>query len=157
MYVQKNFVLSSSRLGRPDRKPDMAAASPTAEQECHHRIANSLQLLMASVSAESKSLTDPAALVASAIGMIVSECMINAVKYAYPSGHSGEIRLSGRIAWCGVLGLCVEDDGCGIGDRKASSGLGMDLLKTMAACIDGVMHWQDARPGTRILLAVPLG
>ncbi|MBC6982588.1 CHASE domain-containing protein [Caulobacter sp. 17J80-11] len=68
------------------------------------------------------------------VGVAVAELVTNAAKYAYPDGRPGEIRV--RLEPHGPrLEVCVEDDGVGMapGAKPAGSGLGMKVVRAMAA------------------------
>ncbi len=92
------------------------------------------------------------------IGVIVTELVINAMKYAYPSG-SGPVRVkleAGEAEHCHRL--VVEDDGVGKSDAgekrpgPASSGIGRTIIKAMASKLDTVVTYDDAETGTRAVM-----
>jgi len=91
---------------------------------------------------------------ATAIGIIVAEAVTNACKYAYPAAAPGDVRIELRAAGDGAYRLAVEDRGTGIGGR-ASDGLGMQIIGMMSDRIGASHAWEDARPGTRFVLAGP--
>lgn len=88
-----------------------------------------------------------------ALGVIVTELITNAMKYAYPEGP-GEIRVALRNGG-DRASLCVEDDGIGYnpGARPKGSGLGTRLLQAMATNLGAniVAESLDTRErGTRV-------
>jgi two-component sensor histidine kinase len=89
-----------------------------------------------------------------AVGVIVSELVTNAFKYAYPAGASGEIRI--RL-WDGdnTVSLAVEDDGAGwTGSGPIQgSGLGMRIIKAMAASLQAQLVYEERPAGTRAVLS----
>jgi two-component sensor histidine kinase len=90
------------------------------------------------------------------LGVIVTELVTNAFKYAYPKGVEGEVRV--RLARAGAtLALSVEDDGVGMSDDAAprGTGLGQKIVRTMAATIQSRIERDADHPGTRIVLAFP--
>lgn len=91
---------------------------------------------------------------AAAIGLIASEAIMNACKHAYPPHAPGEVRIDLHRAGPHALYLGVEDDGAG--RRVASGGFGSRLVATLASRIGAATIWEDAHPGTRFVLAVPL-
>lgn len=94
---------------------------------------------------------------AGAMGLIVSECVLNACKYAYPAQGPGEVRIELRLAGPHALRLSVEDDGIGQSQGGGGSGgFGTQLMEALAARIDATLVRENLRPGTRIVLAVPL-
>ncbi len=92
---------------------------------------------------------------ATAIGMIVSELVSNALKYAYPPDAPGPVRVMLRaLPFRGYL-IEVADRGCGLpGGSPRADGLGSQLVRLLARRIGGELRYLDATPGTRCLLSV---
>ena len=91
------------------------------------------------------------------LGMLVTELVTNAYKYAYPGCVAGEIRVSLTREGGEVL-LAVEDDGVGWrGEGPArGSGLGMRIISAMAANLGSAVTFEAERPrGTRATLRFP--
>ncbi len=86
-----------------------------------------------------------------ACGLIVNELVTNALKYAYPEGRGGVIRVSLRVRTGGELVLTVADDGPGLGDARAGAAptLGMSLVKTLARQLRGRVE-VDGAHGTEV-------
>jgi two-component sensor histidine kinase len=96
---------------------------------------------------------------AAAIGLIASECVLNACKYAYPAKAPGEVRVALTLASAHALRLTVEDDGVGggeVGRRDSQAGFGTRLIAMLADRIGAAVVREQGYPGTRIVLAVPL-
>ena len=89
-----------------------------------------------------------------AIGVIVNELVINALKYAYPSG-SGPIRIALRHADPQRVLLSVEDDGVGdAGPAVApSTGLGRTIVGAMGSKLGATVSRDPTHCGTRIVVA----
>lgn len=105
--------------------------------------------------AEPVSLTSDRAV---SVGMIVTELLTNALKYAYPEGAEGEVRvLLKRQGEASAL-LAVEDDGIGWreGDLPKGTGLGSRIVKSMAATLGSSIHYVPNISGTRAELEVSL-
>ena len=86
------------------------------------------------------------------LGMIVTELVTNAYKYAYPNGGKGDIRVTLKRANGDVI-LCVEDDGVGwSGPDAASGGLGSKIISSMARALGSPVEADPAHKGARILL-----
>ena len=92
------------------------------------------------------------------IGVIVTELVINALKYAYPGG-SGPVRV--RLEDAGGEGryrLTVADDGVGKAEAGAarpgatSSGIGRTIIKAMASKLNTTVTYDDAEEGTRAVM-----
>ena len=90
------------------------------------------------------------------IGVIVTELVTNAVKYAYGPGQAGEIRIIFEPAGGGAV-LTVEDDGPGLGDGKPrGTGLGGKIISGMASSLHSKVEYDPAYAGVRARLAFDL-
>jgi two-component sensor histidine kinase len=87
-----------------------------------------------------------------AIGIIVNELVMNAVKYAYPDG-AGPIHVELK-AEGDELVLSIADDGVGLNVKAdpRSTGMGQRIVSAMAAKLDANVTRDPAHPGTRIVL-----
>ena len=92
------------------------------------------------------------------LGVIATEWVTNAFKYAYPRGP-GEIRVSLKRLDQARAELLVEDDGVGrrAGERPAGTGLGTRLVNAMAAGIGAQVEYLDRSPGTTARLVIQAG
>jgi len=92
------------------------------------------------------------------LGVVVTELVTNAVKYAYPGGPLGQIRVSlepdpvhGRAI------LTVEDDGPGMGEGKPKgTGLGGKIVSAMASGLRSAIEIDPEHKGVRARLAFDL-
>lgn len=89
------------------------------------------------------------------IGVIVAELFTNALKYAYPSGEHGEVRIM-LNADDKKATLVIEDDGVGWDGTGAAkgSGLGSRLITSMASSIGAEFAYDAEAKGTRGVLKV---
>jgi two-component sensor histidine kinase len=89
------------------------------------------------------------------LGVIVTEWVTNAFKYAYPTG-SGEVRVKLKRLADGQSELVVEDDGIGrtAGPAKGS-GLGTRIVSAMARTIGAEIDYFSRNPGTGARLSFP--
>ena len=89
------------------------------------------------------------------LGVVVTELVTNAVKYAYPGGPMGPIRVI--LAPDGIEGravLTVEDDGPGMGDGVAKgTGLGAKIVSAMASGLRSAVEIDPSHKGVRARLA----
>ncbi len=88
-----------------------------------------------------------------AIGIIVNELVMNAVKYAYPDCAGPiHVELHGE---CEELVLSIADNGVGIdaknGDPR-STGMGQRIVSAMAAKLEATVERDPNHDGTRIVL-----
>lgn len=88
------------------------------------------------------------------LGIVVTELLTNAAKYAYPGGSPGEIRLCVRRLGPGRAEVAVEDDGVGwTGTGKIQgSGLGSRIIKAMTQTLQTELTYDVSAQGTRALL-----
>jgi two-component sensor histidine kinase len=87
-----------------------------------------------------------------AIGIIVNELVMNAVKYAYPDG-AGPIHVD-LNAQGDDLVLSIADDGVGLNAETdpRSTGMGQRIVTAMASKLDAGVERDPAHAGTRIVL-----
>jgi two-component sensor histidine kinase len=90
------------------------------------------------------------------IGVIVTELVTNACKYAYSDG-TGEVRIR-LTQGDGHCLLVVEDDGCGIaeGQKPQGTGLGAKLIRAMAKSLQTELEYDSAHRGVRAVLRLPI-
>lgn len=92
------------------------------------------------------------------LGVIVTELITNAVKYAYEPGQDGEIRVILARAPEGDRAiLTVEDDGPGLGEgAPKGTGLGGKIISAMAGGLRSAVEIDTAHRGVRARLAFDL-
>ncbi|MDZ4791927.1 MAG: response regulator [Hyphomicrobiales bacterium] len=95
-----------------------------------------------------------------AIGIVVTELVLNAIKHAYPD-RKGPVRIELRNGADDKTELSVSDDGVGVDSPRASSaasssGLGKTIVKAMAQKLSSEVIYNRAGGGTRAtLLFIP--
>ena len=84
------------------------------------------------------------------LGVLATELVTNAFKYAYPAGQSGDIRVMLRELPEGRAELVVQDDGVGLGAtvRPGGTGLGSKIIAAMAAGLKTKVEYISRTPGT---------
>ena len=87
-----------------------------------------------------------------AIGIIVNELVMNAVKYAYPDG-AGAIHVDLRAQNDHLL-LSITDDGVGLNVKTdpRSTGMGQRIVSAMASKLEATVERDPDHAGTRIVL-----
>ncbi|MBC6983560.1 sensor histidine kinase [Caulobacter sp. 17J80-11] len=70
------------------------------------------------------------------IGLITSEAITNAMKYAFPGGRPGRLKVSLRVRGSEAR-ITIADDGVGPPEGAASGGLGLRLIEVFAKQIHG--------------------
>src|SRR5262249_39259069 len=95
------------------------------------------------------------------LGLIVNELVTNAVKYAFPDGRQGSVRVTLEQTG-GQLRLNVEDDGVGLeaprsrgADHCTSTGLSLDLVRALAQQLGGSLEVQSTSRGGQFRVAFP--
>jgi two-component sensor histidine kinase len=81
-------------------------------------------------------------------GLIVHELVANALKYAYPAGRTGEVRVSLRSAPDGKLTLGVSDDGVGLPQEfepGKPATLGLKLAGALSEQLGGALEIEPGR------------
>ena len=89
------------------------------------------------------------------IGMIVTELVTNAIKYAYPEG-AGEIRVSLSRDPDGATLLAVADDGVGWSGQgpATGTGLGGKIVGAMARSLGTTIAYAQQPHGTRVTIRI---
>jgi two-component sensor histidine kinase len=88
------------------------------------------------------------------VGIIVTELVSNACKYAYPDGVSGEVRIVFEPDGPDGFHLAVEDDGRGItpGEASKGTGLGSKLVAAMAKALQSAVEIDAGSGGVKASL-----
>jgi two-component sensor histidine kinase len=92
------------------------------------------------------------------VGVVVTELITNAYKYAYPNGAPGEIRVALRQIGDNEVCLSVEDDGIGWSGTGTPSGTGVGsrIVKAMATNLKSEVVYEKRDPGTLIVMKFAL-
>ncbi|RZJ17899.1 MAG: response regulator [Brevundimonas sp.] len=92
------------------------------------------------------------------LGVVVTELVTNAIKYAYAPGSGGEIRVLLEADHENKRAiLTVEDDGPGLGDgAPKGTGLGSKIISAMAGGLRSALEFDPAHTGVRARLAFDL-
>ena len=85
------------------------------------------------------------------IGLILTELVINATKYAY-GGDAGPVAIA-LEQHGGKLRLIVADDGRGKGDGE---GFGSRMMDAMVQRLSGIIEFGDNAPGLRAIMTAPI-
>jgi len=103
--------------------------------------------------------TDPDRAVA--VGVIVNELIMNALKYAYPAG-AGPIRVALQARGDNSAIISVEDDGVGMATNtndkptRRSTGLGQRIVRAMADKLGARIEHDRSHRGTHIEIVFAL-
>jgi two-component system, sensor histidine kinase PdtaS len=89
--------------------------------------------------------------VAVSLGLIVTELVINALKYAFPNDRAGAI-VVGYTSDAPDWTLNVSDNGVGMpqGDTPAKVGLGSSIVEALARQLHAEVRLADADPGVSV-------
>lgn len=96
------------------------------------------------------------------LGLLLNELMTNALKYAFPDGRGGTIRVTLRRLDTQRVALIVADDGVGTKAALArppaeqSGGTGSRLIEAFVQQIDGTLDIDSSAQGTRVTITFPL-
>ena len=90
-------------------------------------------------------------------GLILNELVSNALKYAFPDGREGEVRIILQDALGGRTQLVVCDNGVGLPQDVNiwnTCSLGLRLVRTLAAQLDAAIE-VTSEGGTEVRLVFP--
>lgn len=91
---------------------------------------------------------------ASALGLILNEILINAVKHAFAEGQPGTLTpFIDEDASEGVIRIC--DDGPGIPSTPRTRSIGTSLITRLARQAKATATWSDNAPGTCVTITFP--
>ena len=85
-------------------------------------------------------------------GLILTELMINAQKYAY-EGRPGPLSIQLEQVR-GAIRLIVTDQG--VGQADSGKGFGSRMIESLAGQLAATVDYQPARPGLRVVLSGPV-
>ena len=91
------------------------------------------------------------------LGLVLNELLSNALKYAYPAGKGGEVRVELTLDK-GSISLEISDDGAGIPDEYLSpenDSMGMTLVRMLVQQLGGALSIEN-RGGTRVKIKFAL-
>src|SRR5579864_6815112 len=90
-------------------------------------------------------------------GLIINELVSNSLKYAFPDGREGEVRIELREHMEGMARLVVADNGIGLRsdiDWVTARSLGLRLVRTLAEQLGAKIEVQS-HAGTEVQLTFP--
>ena len=95
---------------------------------------------------------------AALLGLIVTELVTNAVKYAHPAGTRGRVSVLCRNDRdCGLV-LTVADDGVGLPegfDPRVDGGLGLRVIRSLADQLDAELDFDSGPLGLTVTVTAP--
>ncbi|MFN3549521.1 MAG: sensor histidine kinase [Mesorhizobium sp.] len=93
---------------------------------------------------------------ATPLALVVNEVVTNALKYAFPDGRAGTIRIAFKSRGRDHAELSIGDDGVGFDPALATSGLGGRLVRAMLIQLGGSEPEYSFDGGTRFQTLVTL-
>jgi two-component sensor histidine kinase len=87
------------------------------------------------------------------LGIILTELITNAVKYAFPPPRSGTIQALARRSRFGWVDVVIRDDGVGMSNAREGS-LGYGLVRSLVQQINGQIDVQP-EPGVIVTISFP--
>jgi len=92
---------------------------------------------------------------ATPLALLVSEVATNSLKYAFPEGREGTLRISLRTRADGDLDLAITDDGIGFDAASPRQGLGTKLIRAMVVQLGGTGGYERGGPGATFRAVLP--
>ena len=96
-----------------------------------------------------------------ALGLIVNEALINAMKYAHPSGVDGQITVTCRPMFGDSLLVTIEDDGVGLPENcefetGVGGGVGFRVMRALAGQIGAKITCRSSALGLTVQVLLKL-
>lgn len=94
---------------------------------------------------------------AAPLGLIINELITNSIKYAYPNGLKGEVRIGLERSGESAV-MTIADDGPGLPegvDPEQTSGIGLRIVGMMAKQINGKLRFERGKGTTAVLIFPP--
>lgn len=88
-----------------------------------------------------------------ALGIVLTELITNAVKYAFPPPRSGTIQARAHRGEAGRLEVSIRDDGIGMASFREGS-LGYGLVRSLVEQINGIIAVRSD-PGLAVTISFP--
>lgn len=85
------------------------------------------------------------------LGLIVNELLSNALKYAFPNGAQGEVKIKLEKPSATLLRLEVADNGVGKGGVTQGTGFGTQLISLLSRQLNGAMR-EEVGAGTKVCI-----
>ncbi len=93
---------------------------------------------------------------ATPLALLLNEIVGNSLKHAHPDGERGQVSIR-VMKLDGDVRIVIEDDGIGLKAQDASGrGFGTTLIEMLVRQLRAHIEWEDAQPGTRAVVTVPL-
>lgn len=93
---------------------------------------------------------------ATPLALVVNEVVTNALKYAFPDGRAGKLRIAFKALGTEKADLTIGDDGVGFDPALATSGLGGRLVRALLIQLDGSEPDYSFDGGTRFHTVITL-
>ncbi|HEX4956866.1 MAG TPA: tetratricopeptide repeat protein [Lacibacter sp.] len=90
------------------------------------------------------------------LGLIVNELLTNTLKYAFPEGQQGKVKIKLQKKTDGILQLEVSDNGVGKSGITHGTGFGGQLVSLLTQQLSGTMK-EEVNDGTRIYFEFKTG
>ncbi len=158
-YIREMFDEACARLNSMARVHDLLSNSEREQRvdlatyvidlcEALRPITNNDSRVRLEVKAEAKILVRPETAIP--LGIVLTELVTNAVKYAYPAPALGTILVRAKRTSLGLVELAVRDDGVGMSEMREGS-LGFSLVRSLVRQISGEL---DIRNDAGLTVAI---
>ncbi|MGA9382128.1 MAG: histidine kinase dimerization/phosphoacceptor domain -containing protein, partial [Phormidium sp.] len=90
-------------------------------------------------------------------GLIINELISNCLKYAFPQGRRGEVRVKAKLELENKLTLIISDNGVGLPqyfDLEKSQHLGLKIVKVLSQQIHGEFKYNSSNQGTEFKISL---